>query len=114
MLINKKESLIYLSICLVFFLLLGASACNDEILEIEQRNTYSWQKYMNEEEYKKLQKGMSYMEVVRISGGAGKEIKKDIYEWNDELVLTKGYRLQFKDDQLVEMEVVERRGNSTR
>ncbi|MGN7478682.1 hypothetical protein ACTHOQ_12580 [Solibacillus silvestris] len=111
---NKKGFLAFLSICLVFFLVMSVSACKDEILEIEESNTYSWQKYMNEGEYKELKEGMSYIDVVRISGGAGKAVDKDIYEWNDELLLTKGYRLKFKEDELVQMEVVERKGNSKR
>lgn len=111
---NKKGLFIGLTICLVFFLMIVVSGCKDEILEIEESNTYSWQKYMNANEYNKLQKGMTYMEVVRIAGGAGKEVNTNTFEWNDEILLTKGYRVQFKEDVLVKMEVIERRGNSTR
>lgn len=93
---------------------MSVSACSDEIIEIEASNAYSWQKYMNEEEYNELQPGMPYIEVVRITGGAGEMIGEAVYEWNDELLLTKGYRLKFQEDQLVEIEVVERKGHSTR
>lgn len=111
---NKKGLFACLAICLIFLLILSVTACKDEILEIEEENAYSWQKYMNEQEYEEIKKGMSYLEVVRIAGGAGKEIKANIYEWNDELLLTKGYRLTFKEDTLTKKEIIERRGNSTR
>ena len=54
------------------------------------------------------------MEVVRITGGAGTEIQKDVYEWDDELLLTQGYQLTFKKDKLAKKEILERRGNSMR
>ena len=114
MLMNKKVLLIYLTISLIFLLLLIYTSYGNEILEIEEKNEYSWQKYMNEDEYNQLQKGMSYMDVVRIVGGAGKEINSDIYEWSDELLLTKGYQIQFKNDRLVKKEIEERQGYSTR
>ena len=108
---NKKGFLVYLAIiCLIFLL----SACKDEILAIEESNAHSWQKYMNEKEYEQVKKGMSYMEVVRITGGAGTEIQKDVYEWDDELLLTQGYQLTFKKDKLAKKEILERRGNSMR
>lgn len=108
---NKKRFPMYLAIiCLIFLL----SACKNEILAIEESNTHSWQKFMNEQEFDQVKIGMSYIEVVRIAGGAGTEIKQDIYEWDDELLLTQGYQLKFKDDQLIKKEIVERRGNSTR
>ena len=113
-LMNKKGFFVYLSICLVFFLMMIISACKDEILEIEEGNAYTWQKYMNEEEYKRLEEGMSYLEVVRITGGAGEEIDNGIYEWNDELLLTQAYRLQFNEGALVQKEIVERKGHSSR
>ena len=69
---------------------------------------------MNEQEYEQVTKGMSYMEVVRIAGGAGTEIDKDVYEWDDELLLTQGYQFTFKKGKLTKKELVERRGNSTR
>lgn len=111
---NKKGFYVFLSICLVMLLTMLISACQDEVLEIEESNTYIWQKYMNEDEYEKVKEGMSYLDVVRISGGAGQKINKDTYEWNDEILLTKGYRLKFNDEVLVKKEVVERKGNSKR
>ena len=118
MLMNKKalyRLFPYLAACLFFLLLvLIATSYEDEILVIEEKNIYSWQRYMNEDEYNLLEKNMSYMEVVRIAGGAGKEIAADTYEWNDEILLTRGYKVQFKENQLVKKEIVERRGHSTR
>ncbi|MEK5186637.1 hypothetical protein [Solibacillus sp. FSL W7-1324] len=111
---NKKGFYVFLSICLVMLLTMLIAACQDEVLEIEESNTYVWQKYMNEDEYEKVKEGMSYLDVVRISGGAGQKINKDTYEWNDEILLTKGYRLKFNDEVLVKKEVVERKGNSKR
>ncbi|MEK3763818.1 MULTISPECIES: hypothetical protein [unclassified Solibacillus] len=111
---NKKGFIIYLSICLVFFLMMLVSACTDEILEIEEGNAFTWQKYMNEEEFNKLEEGMSYLEVVRVTGGAGEEIDNGVFEWNDEFLMTQAYRLQFKEDGLVQKEIVERKGNSSR
>lgn len=111
---NKKAFYVFLSICLFMLLTMLITACQDEVLEIEESNTYVWQKYMNEEEYEKVKEGMSYLEVVRISGGAGQQIDNDTYEWNDEILLTKGYRLKFEDDVLIKKEVVERKGNSKR
>ena len=57
---------------------------------------------------------MSYIDVVQIVGGAGEKVDADTYEWNDEILLTRGYKVQFKEDQLVKKEIVVRRGNSTR
>lgn len=111
---NKRGFFVFLSICLIMLVIMIVTACQDEVLEIEENNTYTWQKYMNEKEFEEVKEGMSYMEVVRISGGAGQEMEKDTYEWNDEILLTKGYRLKFEDNVLVEKEVVERKGNSTR
>ena len=111
---NKNGLVVYPAICLIFLLLMIMTGCQNEILAIEESNTHSWQKYMNEQEYEQVKEGMSYMEVVRISGGAGTEIKKGMYEWNDELLLTQGYQLTFKNDKLTKKEIVERRGNSTR
>lgn len=111
---NKKGFFVFLSIFLIMIVIMLMTACQDEVLEIEENNTYTWQKYMNVEEFEEVREGMSYMEVVRISGGAGQEIEKGTYEWNDEIHLTQGYRLKFEDDVLVKKEVVERKGNSKR
>jgi hypothetical protein len=111
---NKKAFRIYLLICLIIFLLVGTTSCKDEILEIEENNTYRWQKFMNAEEYEQLDLGMSYLDVVKVAGGAGKEVAPNIYEWNDELLFTKGYRITFEEDRLIEKVIVPRRGNSNR
>lgn len=69
---------------------------------------------MNEDEFNQLEKDMSYIDVVRIVGGAGKEIDVGIYEWNDEILLTRGYQIHFKENRLVKKEIVERQGYSNR
>lgn len=106
---------------LLFILLVGLVGCsNNEIVEIEQSNSYEWQKYMNGEEFAKLQEGMTYMDVVKIAGGAGelqlddKKNNKQMYIWLDERLLTQAYEITFEDDQLVSKNIVERRGHSTR
>ncbi|WP_427108859.1 hypothetical protein [Lysinibacillus xylanilyticus] len=96
-------------------LLIGAivilAGCGDPILDIEESNAYHWQKNMNETEFEKLKEGMSYIEVVKIAGGAGDIVKKDQYRWNDELLMTKKYIVRFKDDKLVDKEVSEVKRN---
>ena len=96
-------------------LLIGAivilAGCGDPILDIEESNAYHWQKNMNETEFEKLKEGMSYIEVVKIAGGAGDKVKKDQYRWNDELLMTKTYIVRFKDDKLVDKEVIEVKRN---
>jgi len=96
-------------------LLIGAivilAGCGDPILDIEESNAYHWQKNMNETEFEKLKEGMSYIEVVKIAGGAGDIVKKDQYRWNDELLMTKTYIVRFKDDKLVDKEVSEVKRN---
>jgi len=91
-------------------LLIGAivilAGCGDPILEIEESNAYHWQKNMNEAEFEKLKEGMSYMEVVKIAGGAGEMVKKDQYRWNDEILMTKTYIVRFKDDKLINKEII--------
>lgn len=70
---------------------------------------------MNEHEFEQLQQGMSYMEVVGIVGGNASEmIRSDYYRWNDEVLLTQAYIVQFKDNQLVSKEVIALKGYSTR
>jgi len=87
------------------------AGCGDPILDIEESNAYHWQKNMNETEFEKLKEGMSYIEVVKIAGGAGDIVKKDQYRWNDELLMTKTYIVRFKDDKLVDKEVIEVKRN---
>jgi len=85
------------------------------IIDIEESNSYHWQKNMNEHEFEQLQQGMSYMEVVKIAGGDASEmIRSDYYRWNDEILLTQAYIVQFKDNQLVSKEVIALKGYSTR
>ena len=50
------------------FILAG---CSSEFVEIESNNEFSWQKFMNEEEFNEIKEGMSYIDVVRVVGGEG-------------------------------------------
>ena len=93
------------------FILAG---CSNEIIEIEVSNEYSWQKFMNKEEFDEIKEGMSYIEVVRLAGGEGKKVASATYEWPDEQLMTQAYELKFKDDVLVEKKITEKRGHSTR
>lgn len=88
--------------------------CGDPILEIEENNSYHWQKYMNKEEFEQLEEGMSYLEVVEIAGGKGEAIENNQYQWRDEILMTQAYIVEFKDDQLCSKEIVELRGHSNR
>jgi len=90
------------------------ASCSNEIIEIELSNEYSWQKFMNKEEFDEIKEGMSYIEVVRLAGGEGKKVASDTYEWPDEQLMTQAYELKFKDDVLVEKKIIEKRGHSTR
>ena len=89
-------------------------SCGIPIIDIEEANSYHWQKNMNENEFAQLKEGMSYMEVVEIAGGAAKENVNNDYQWNDEILLTQAYIVQFKDDKLVKKEVIALKGYSTR
>ncbi|ATP42508.1 hypothetical protein CSE16_19540 [Solibacillus sp. R5-41] len=111
---NRKWLFSYLGICLFGLIITNLAAYKDEITEIEEHNTYRWQRYMNEEEYNKLEKGMYYIDVVKIAGGAGVKIDEDIYEWNDEILLTKGYQAYFENGELIKTEIIKRKGNSNR
>lgn len=88
--------------------------CGDPILDIEEKNIYYWQKYMNQEEFESLEEGMSYLEVVESAGGRGDKLKNNIYQWRDETLMTQAYVIEFKDDQLLSKEVVELKGHSNR
>lgn len=107
----SKLSIIYIGI-LMTVLLFGCTS--DEIIDIEAKNQYDWQKYMNEDEFNQLQNGMSYMEVVRIVGGAGKKVASETYEWPDEKLMTQAYEIKFNQDRLIEKKIIEKRGHSER
>lgn len=82
--------------------------------DIEDMNSFRWQQYMNEEEFEKLEKGMSYLEVVKVVKGEGKQVKENVYVWDDEILMTQSYELHFKDGKLEDKKVIEKRGYSTR
>ncbi|MEA0555872.1 hypothetical protein U1P98_11390 [Lysinibacillus irui] len=88
--------------------------CGDPIIEIEESNAYHWQKNMNEAEFEKLKNDMSYIEVVETVGGAGKKIKNNEYRWNDEILMTQAYLLKFKNDKLIDKEIIAVKGHSNR
>lgn len=111
---NVKGLVVYLYICIVAFMLLFFIGGTDEIIDIEEANAYSWQKYMNETEFDLLTDNLSYMEVVEIVGGAGEQIEEDTYIWQDEILLTVAYKIHFQDGQLSSKEMIEKHGYSTR
>lgn len=88
--------------------------CKDEIIDIEESNNFHWQKNMSEQEFKDIEEGMTYLEVVKIARGAGEKITDDKYVWDDEIKLTQAYELRFEDDQLVSKHILEKKGNSNR
>ena len=98
-------------ISILIFILAG---CSNEIVDIELSNEFSWQKFMNEEEFSELKEGMSYIEVVRVAGGEGKKVASSTYEWQDEILMTQAYELKFENDELVEKKIIEKHGQSTR
>ena len=102
-----KQSILLLSM----ILLVG---CGDPLLEVEENNSYHWQKYMNQDEFDRLEEGMTYFEVVQIAGGKGEAIGNNKYQWRDEILMTQAYIIEFKDDQLCSKEVIELRGHSNR
>jgi len=95
------------AVCLV-----GCSS--NKIAKIEDSNAFIWQKYMNEEEFQKLEEGMSYMEVVEIVRGRGEQLDENTFIWLDELLMTQAYEVNFEDEQLVEKRRIEKRGHSNR
>ena len=95
------------AVCLV-----GCSS--NKIAKIEDSNAFIWQKYMNEEEFEKLEEGMSYMEVVEIVRGRGEQLDENTFIWLDELLMTQAYEVYFEDEQLVEKRRIEKRGHSNR
>lgn len=88
--------------------------CGDPILEVEEKNEYHWQKYMNQKEFDSLEEGMSYLEVVENVGGSGEVIKNKSYQWRDEILMTQAYVIVFKNNQLLSKEIVELKGHSNR
>ncbi|MER2192363.1 MAG: hypothetical protein ABS951_15485 [Solibacillus sp.] len=111
---NVKGLYIYILIAVVVFVLFSVTGCQDRVLNVEDQNIYEWQKYMNEDEFKQLQPGMNYMDVVEVAGGAGTEIETSVYEWRDEILLTQAYVVYFEDGKLMSTEIIEKRGSSTR
>lgn len=95
------------AVCLV-----GCSS--NKIAKIEDSNAFIWQKYMNEEEFEKLEEGMSYIEVVEIVRGGGEQLDENTFIWLDELLMTQAYEVNFEDEQLVEKRRIEKRGHSNR
>lgn len=95
------------AVCLV-----GCSS--NKIAKIEDSNAFIWQKYMNEEEFEKLEEGMSYMEVVEIVRGRGEQLDENTFIWLDELLMTQAYEVNFENEQLVEKRRIEKRGHSNR
>ncbi|CEA03815.1 hypothetical protein BN1050_01695 [Metalysinibacillus saudimassiliensis] len=90
-----------------------ASGCGNELLAVESSNDYRWQRFMNDTEFDKVSNGMSYMDVVRTAGGAGKKQKSGTYLWHDELLITRGYEIQFKEDKVIDKKIVELHGAVT-
>lgn len=82
--------------------------------DITDMNSFRWQMNMNKEEFSKLEKGMSYLEVVEVAKGEGELVEEGIYVWNDELLMTQIYEIHFQDGKLEEKRIVEKRGYSTR
>ena len=99
---------------MLLFAMMILVGCGDPIVEIEENNRYHWQKYMNQEEFDRLEEGMSYLEVVEIVGGRGESIQNNRYQWRDEILMTQAYVIEFKDDQLLSKEIVELKGHSNR
>lgn len=106
------RSFLKLIVLLSAIVLFGCSS--NEIISIEDSNTYAWQKYMNEDEFNQLEEGMSYMDVVKVAKGPGKQVNDQTYMWPDELLITQAYEIEFKDDQLVDKRIVQKRGESER
>ena len=109
---------LYSFIVISCFLLAGCHS--NKISNIENRNNYLWQKYMNESEFNDLKKGLSYMDVVKIAGGEGEltdensKKKKEVYRWPDEILMTQAYQVTFEKDKLVKKEIIELYGTSNR
>lgn len=104
-----------LRFCIFWLISILEVACGKPFIDIEEANSYHWQKYMNENEFEQLTEGMTYMEVVEIAGGrASERVSSNYYRWNDEVLLTQAYIVQFKDNKLVGKEEIAVKGYSTR
>ncbi|WP_107951636.1 hypothetical protein [Lysinibacillus parviboronicapiens] len=104
--------MIYTGIFIGLLVILGG--CIDRIIEIEESNTYHWQKNMNQTEFEQLKEGMTYLEVIEIAGGHGEKVRDNHYRWDDEILLTQAYIVQFKDEKLLSKEIIIVKGHSTR
>ena len=109
----RQERSVHIMIVLLSAIVLFGCSSN-EMINIEDSNTYVWQKYMNEDEFNQLKEGMTYMEVVKIARGSGEQVNKHTYMWQDELLITQAYEIEFKNDKLVDKRVIQKRGESTR
>lgn len=98
----------------VLILAVGLFGCDNELITIEDSNAYEWQKYMNETEYEQLMEGMTYLEVAKIAGGQGEQQKKNLFIWQDEVLMTQAYEIEFEDSKLVSKKIVKKSGHSTR
>lgn len=99
---------------LVSFLTLVGCSEGNYLADVEAKNHYVWQKYMNEEEFNQVQEGMTYIDVVEIAKGRGEQLDEETYMWLDEIMLTQVYEITFVDDKVTEKKIVERRGASVR
>lgn len=109
----RQGRTVHIMIVLLSAIVLFGCSSN-EMINIEDSNTYVWQKYMNEDEFNQLKEGMTYMEVVKIAKGSGEQVNEHTYMWQDELLITQAYEVEFKDDKLVDKRVIQKRGESTR
>lgn len=69
---------------------------------------------MNQTEFEQLKEGMTYLEVIEIAGGPGEKVRDNHYRWDDEILLTQAYIVQFKDEKLLSKEIIIVKGHSTR
>ena len=106
--------LLFIIIAAIIVLIYEHSYEVNKIYNIEDSNAYYWQKYMNEEEFARLENGMSYMDVVEIAKGGGEQVSAGVFRWDDELLMTQGYEIHFENDKLIDKKIYEKRGYSTR
>ncbi len=119
-LMNKKR-LRRNSLALIFILIVGIivlfsqwyNAVN-KYHDIEDMNSFHWQQNMNQEEFEKLEMGMSYLEVVEIVKGEGKLVNEGVYLWDDELLMTQSYEIYFENGKVEKKKIIEKSGYSTR